>query len=233
MPASDLSPGAAFPAHISAPSAAVHTNSVRSPSESSTVDLASAGGSPREGVAGPPASSPSTVVPTLDVETPVHDFAGVRASLDALRPSVDWADELQTLRPNHAILQRAYLAARQREDDLDRQLADATDSASPFVLCCQYRYDLVRHLLKPSQVALAKCKNALQQRRDSSLEIETVHLRHRNLQIQYNEAVEDSQNRITGLETQLMAATSIGIVGVASPDASHRLLAMEALLAQD
>ncbi|KAG3087765.1 hypothetical protein PI124_g14916 [Phytophthora idaei] len=193
MPAS---PGAAFPAHISAPSAAVRTNSVRSPSESSTVDLASAGGSPREGVAGPPASSPSTVVPTPDVETPVPDFAGC-------------------------------------EDDLDRQLIDAAGAASPFVLCCQHRYDLVRHLLRPSRVALTKCKSALQQCRHNSLEIETVHLRRRNLQIQYNEAVEDSQNRITGLETQLVAATSVGNVGVASPDASRRLLAMEALLAQD
>ncbi|KAG2775688.1 hypothetical protein PC129_g4117 [Phytophthora cactorum] len=90
-----------------------------------------------------------------DVETPVPDFAGVHASLDALCASVDCVEELQTLHQNHAILQRAYQAARQREADLDRQLADAADAASQFVLYCQHRYDLVRHRLETSQVALA------------------------------------------------------------------------------
>ncbi|KAG3112515.1 hypothetical protein PI125_g8165 [Phytophthora idaei] len=155
MPASDPSPGADSPTHMSDPGAAVRTNSVRSPSESSTIDLASAGGSPREGAAGSTAPSPSTVVPMADVETPVPDFAGVRASLDALCASPDCVEELQTLRQNHAILQRAYQAARQREADLDRQLADAADAASQFVLYCQHRYDLVRHRLETSQVALA------------------------------------------------------------------------------
>ncbi|KAG2822382.1 hypothetical protein PC112_g10964 [Phytophthora cactorum] len=48
------------------------------------------------GAASSPASSPATVLPTADFETPGPDFTGVRTSLDALCASVDCAKELQT-----------------------------------------------------------------------------------------------------------------------------------------
>ncbi|KAG2815533.1 hypothetical protein PC119_g11514 [Phytophthora cactorum] len=78
---------------------------------------------------------------------------------------------------------------------------------------------------------VAECNNALQERRDNSREIEAVRLRHRNLHMQFNEAVEALQNRIAGLETRPMATTSAGSVGAVSPDASRHLLAKEARLA--
>ncbi|KAG3074715.1 hypothetical protein PI125_g21907 [Phytophthora idaei] len=75
MPASDPSPGATFPTRMSDSGDPVRISSTRSPSESSTVDLASAESSPRVNIAVPPTPPPSTVVPTTDVEIPVPDFA--------------------------------------------------------------------------------------------------------------------------------------------------------------
>ncbi|KAG6951470.1 hypothetical protein JG687_00013591, partial [Phytophthora cactorum] len=146
------------------------------------------------------ASPPSAVVPTADVEIPVPNFAGVRASLDALRVSVVYTEEPQTLHLNHAISQTCLPGRSSARGRLGPQTPDAANAASPFVLFGQHRYDLVR--LESSQVALADCKTAFQERRDNSKEIEAVRLRHRNLQIRYYEAVEDFQNRIAGLETR-------------------------------
>ncbi|KAG6964979.1 hypothetical protein JG688_00007459 [Phytophthora aleatoria] len=233
MPAFDPFPGAAFPTRASARDASVHANSAKSPSESSTVDLASAEDSPRANTVGLPTPPPSTVVPTADVDAPAPDFAGVRASLDALRASVDYSEEIQhNIRTTRSYNKLTWLLV-----DTRRLTRIASSLMPPTPRLRSYSSVItatisLRHRLEASQVALADCKNALQERRENSREIKAVRLRHRNLQIRYNEAVEDFQNRIAGLEARLAAATSAGNVGAASPDASRRLIIMEACLAQ-
>ncbi|KAG2993628.1 hypothetical protein PC118_g3934 [Phytophthora cactorum] len=233
MPAFDPFPGAAFPTRASARDASVHAISAKSPSESSTVDLASAEDLPRANTVGLPTPPSSTVVPTANVEAPAPDFAGVRASLDALRASVDYSEEIQhNIRTTRSYNKLTWLLV-----DARRLTRIASSLMPPTPRLRSYSSVItatisLRHRLEASQVALVDCKNALQERRENSREIKAVRLRHCNLQIQYNEAVEDFQNRIPGLEARLAAATSAGNVGAASPGASRRLIIMEACLAQ-
>ncbi|ETO58801.1 hypothetical protein F444_22813, partial [Phytophthora nicotianae P1976] len=56
-------------------------------------------------------------------------LAGVRASLSALQLAIDQTEALR----------REFLATRRRAEDLDRQLADAANAASPFVLFYQHK----------------------------------------------------------------------------------------------
>lgn len=53
--------------------------------------------------------------------------------------------ELRKLRRSHGGLRREYLTARRYADDLNRQLVEAADAASPYVLFSQHKCDLVRH----------------------------------------------------------------------------------------
>ncbi|KAG2842817.1 hypothetical protein PC111_g2552 [Phytophthora cactorum] len=211
MPAFDPFPGAAFPTRASARDASVHAISAKSPSESSTVDLASAEDLPRANTVGLPTPPSSTVVPTANVEAPAPDFAGVRASLDALRASVDYSEEIQhNIRTTRSYNKLTWLLV-----DARRLTRIASSLMPPTPRLRSYSSVItatisLRHRLEASQVALVDCKNALQERRENSREIKAVRLRHCNLQIQYNEAVEDFQNRIPGLEARLAAATSAG-----------------------
>ncbi|KUF84046.1 hypothetical protein AM587_10000812 [Phytophthora nicotianae] len=170
------------------------------------VDLTSSpGSSPRSAVRGAPAT-----VSTVELADPSFDLAGVRASLGALQQSVDQVEALRELRSDHANLRREFLATRRRAEDLDRQLADAANAASPYVLFCQRKYDLVRHQLESTQTKLAECLDALQERFDNSHELEACRLRNRDLKIRYDEAVSEFQDRISTLEAQLAAASSFG-----------------------
>ncbi|ETO58617.1 hypothetical protein F444_23005 [Phytophthora nicotianae P1976] len=93
------------------------------------VDLTSSpGSSPRSAVRGAPAT-----VSTIELADPSLDLAGVRASLSALQQSIDQVEALRELRLDHANLRREFLAARRPAEDLDRQLADAANAASPSV----------------------------------------------------------------------------------------------------
>ncbi|ETP00178.1 hypothetical protein F441_22402, partial [Phytophthora nicotianae CJ01A1] len=123
-----------------------------------------------------------------------------------------------------------FLAARRRAEDLDRQLADAANAASPYVLFCQRKYDLVRHQLESTQTKLAECLNALQERFDNSHELEACRLRYRDLKIRYDEAVSEVQDRICSLEAPLAAASSFGVI--VPPDTSRRISDLESQLAR-
>ncbi|KUG00500.1 hypothetical protein AM587_10000029 [Phytophthora nicotianae] len=134
------------------------------------VDLTSSpGSSPRSAVRDAPAT-----VSTIELADPLFDLAGVRASLGALQQSIDQVEALRELRSDHANLRREFLATRRRAEDLDRQLADAANAASPYVLFCQRKYDLVRHQLESTQTKLAECLDALQERFDNSHELEAA-----------------------------------------------------------
>ncbi|KUF76518.1 hypothetical protein AM587_10005343 [Phytophthora nicotianae] len=153
------------------------------------VDLTSStGSSPRSAVRGAQAT-----VSTIELADPSFDLAGVRASLGALQQSVDQVEALRELSSDHANLRQ----------DLDRQLADAANAASPYVLFCQRKYDLVRPQLESTQTQLAECLDALQERLDNSHELEASRLRNRDLKIRYDEAVSEFQDRISTLEAQL------------------------------
>ncbi|ETP27612.1 hypothetical protein F442_23111, partial [Phytophthora nicotianae P10297] len=92
------------------------------------VDLTSSpGSSPRSAVHGAPAT-----VSTVELADPSLDLAGVRASLSALQQSIDQVEALRELRSDHEDLRREFLATRHRAEDLDRQLADAANAASPY-----------------------------------------------------------------------------------------------------
>ncbi|KUG00343.1 hypothetical protein AM587_10000743 [Phytophthora nicotianae] len=190
------------------------------------VDLTSSpGSSPRSAVRGAPAT-----VSTIELADPSFDLAGVRASLGALQQSVDQVEALRELRSDHANLRREFLATRRRAEDLDRQLADAANAASPYVLFCQRKYDLVRHQLESTQTKLAECLDALQERFDNSHELEACRLRNRDLKIRYDEAVSEFQDRISTLEAQLAAASSFGVI--VPPDTARRIADLESQLTQ-
>ncbi|ETO58531.1 hypothetical protein F444_23092 [Phytophthora nicotianae P1976] len=190
------------------------------------VDLTSSpGSSPRSAVRGVPAT-----VSTIELADPSSDRTGVRASLGAVQQSVDQVEELRELRSDHADLRREFLATRRRAEDLDRQLADAANAASPYVLFCQHKYDLVRHRLESAQTKLAECLDALQERLDNSHELEACRLRYRDLKIRYNEAVSKFQDRISTLEAQLGAASWFGVI--VPPDTARRIADLESQLTQ-
>ncbi|ETN07622.1 hypothetical protein PPTG_12964 [Phytophthora nicotianae INRA-310] len=70
----------------------------------------------------------------MELADPSLDLAGVRAWLSALQQSIDQVEALRELRLDHANLRREFLATRRRAEDLDRQLADAANAASPYGL---------------------------------------------------------------------------------------------------
>ncbi|ETN00786.1 hypothetical protein PPTG_17647 [Phytophthora nicotianae INRA-310] len=135
-----------------------------------------------------PCSSPRSaarrgpaVVSTVELADPLLVLADVRASLSALQQAVDQTETLRELRWNHEVLRREFLASRRRAKDLDRQLAGAANTASPYVLFCQHKYGVVRHKLESTRTELADCLNALQKRLDYSRELEACRLRARTV----------------------------------------------------
>ncbi|ETP00286.1 hypothetical protein F441_22294 [Phytophthora nicotianae CJ01A1] len=128
------------------------------------------------------------------------------------------------------MLRREFLATRRRAEDLDRQLTDAANAASPYAFFCQHKYDVVHHMLESTRSELAECLNALQECFDNSCELEACHLRYRDLKIRYNEAVSEFQDRICTLEAQLAAASSFGVI--VPPDTARRIADLESQLAR-
>ncbi|ETI56177.1 hypothetical protein F443_01237 [Phytophthora nicotianae P1569] len=193
---------------------------------SAFVDLTSSpGSSPRFAARGTPAT-----VSTVELTDPSLGLAGVRASLSALQQSLDQVEALRELRSDHEFLRREFLATRRRAEDLDRQLTDATNAASPYVLFCQHKYDVVRHMLESTRTELAECMTALQERLDSSCELEACRLRYRDLKLRYNEAVSEFQDRICTLEAQLAAASSFGVL--VPPDTARRIADLKSQFAR-
>ncbi|ETI33109.1 hypothetical protein F443_20186 [Phytophthora nicotianae P1569] len=190
------------------------------------VDLTSSpGSSPRSA----PRGSLATVS-TIELADPSLDLASVRASLSALQQSVDQVETLHELCSDHENLRRNFLTTRLCAKDLDRQLADAANAASPYVLFCQRKYDLVRHQLESTRTKLAECLDALQERFDNSHELEACRLRYRDLEIRYNEVVSEFLDRICTLEAQLAAASSFDVI--VPPDTGRRIADLESQLAR-
>ncbi|ETN03659.1 hypothetical protein PPTG_15887 [Phytophthora nicotianae INRA-310] len=174
---------------------------------SAFVDLTSSPcSSPRSAARGGPIT-----VSTVELADPSLDLAGVRASLSALQQAIDQTEALRELRSDHEVLRRKFLATRRRAEDLDRQLVDAAEAASPFVLFCQRKYEVVHHQLKSTRTELAECLSALQERLDISRELEACRLRYHDLQLRYNEAFDrppDTARRLADLESQLARSQS-------------------------
>ncbi|ETP27644.1 hypothetical protein F442_23080 [Phytophthora nicotianae P10297] len=184
-----------------------------------------------------PCSSPRSaacrgpaVVSTVELADPSLDLADVRASLSALQQAVDQTETLRELRWNHEVLRREFLASRRRAKDLDRQLAGAANTASPYVLFCQHKYGVVRHKLESTRTELADCLNALQKRLDYSRELEACRLRYHDLKLRYNAAVSEFNDCISTLEAQLAAASSFGVI--VPPDTARRIADLESQLAR-
>ncbi|ETN14048.1 hypothetical protein PPTG_07730 [Phytophthora nicotianae INRA-310] len=100
------------------------------------------------------------VVSTVELADPSLDLADVQASLSVLQQAVHQTEALRELRSNHEALRREFLASRRRVEDLDRQLADAANAASPYVLFCQHKYDVIRHKLESTRTELAPGTNS-------------------------------------------------------------------------
>ncbi|ETN11628.1 hypothetical protein PPTG_10464 [Phytophthora nicotianae INRA-310] len=166
-----------------------------------------------------PCSSPRSAahdgpdtVSTVELADLSLDLAGVRASLSALQQVIDQTEALRELRSDYEVLRREFLATLRRADDMDRQLVDAANAASPFVLFCQHKYEVVHHQLDSTRKELADCLNALQEHLDNSRELEAYRLRYHDLQLRYREAVSEFQDRISTLEAQLATASSFGVI---------------------
>ncbi|ETM42703.1 hypothetical protein L914_11699 [Phytophthora nicotianae] len=65
---------------------------------------------------------------------------------------------------------------------------------------------------------------------DNSRELEGWRLRYHDLQLRYNEAVSEFQDRISTLKAQLAAASSFGVI--VPPDTAHRIADLESQLAR-
>ncbi|EEY70315.1 uncharacterized protein PITG_19615 [Phytophthora infestans T30-4] len=96
-------------------------------------------------------------VSTVDLADPSLDLLHVRASLRALEQAIDKVRELRELRRNHDALRREYLAARRRADDLDHQLAEAADAASPYVLFSQHNPNGTANLANQNTGSSSDC----------------------------------------------------------------------------
>ncbi|ETO99609.1 hypothetical protein F441_22973 [Phytophthora nicotianae CJ01A1] len=123
------------------------------------------------------------VVSTVELSDPSLGLAGVRASLSALQQSIDQVETLRELRSDH-------------------ELTDAANAASPYVLFCQYKYDVVRYKLESTWTELA----------ESPLQRSSVH------------------DRISILEAQLAIASSFGVI--VPPDTARRIADLESQLAR-
>ncbi|ETM50236.1 hypothetical protein L914_05682 [Phytophthora nicotianae] len=123
------------------------------------------------------------VVSTVELSDPSLGLAGVRASLSALQQSIDQVETLRELRSDH-------------------ELTDAANAASPYVLFCQYKYDVVRYKLESTWTELA----------ESPLQRSSVH------------------DRISILEAQLAVASSFGVI--VPPDTARRIADLESQLAR-
>ncbi|ETP28351.1 hypothetical protein F442_22356 [Phytophthora nicotianae P10297] len=141
------------------------------------------------------------VVSTVELADPSLDLADVRASLSALQQAIDQTEALRELRSNHEALRREFLASRRRVDDLDRQIADAANAASP-----------------------TRCRNVW----IIPASFKACHLRYCDLKLRYNEAVSEFHDRISTLEAQLAAAYSFGVI--IPPDTARRIADLESQL---
>ncbi|ETI35354.1 hypothetical protein F443_18301 [Phytophthora nicotianae P1569] len=117
-----------------------------------------------------------------------------------LQRTIYQTEASRDLGQDHEVLRRKLLATRRRAEDLNQQLADAANAASPYLLFCQHKFD----------VELADCLNALQKRMDNSRELEACCLRYHDLEPRYDETVSEFQSRVPTLEAQLVAASSSG-----------------------
>ncbi|ETO59230.1 hypothetical protein F444_22399 [Phytophthora nicotianae P1976] len=193
---------------------------------SAFVDLTS---SPRSFARSAARGSPATVS-TVELADSSLDITGVRASLSALQQAIDQTKALRQLCSDHEVLRREVLATRCRAEALDRQLADAANAASPYVIFCQRKYEVVHHQLESTRTELAECLNALQECLDNSRELEACRLEFHDLQLGYNEAVSEFQDRISTLEPQLAAASSFGVI--VPPDTARRIADLKSKLAR-
>ncbi|ETP28814.1 hypothetical protein F442_21939 [Phytophthora nicotianae P10297] len=141
------------------------------------------------------------------VDHPSLDFADVRASSNALQHAINQTEALHELHQDNEVLCRKCLATRRRAKDLDRQLADAANAASPYVLFCQHKSVWI-----------------------TPPELEACRLRYRDLELRYDEAVSQFQGRISTLEAQLIAASSFGVI--VPPDTARRIADLESQLAR-
>ncbi|ETN19453.1 hypothetical protein PPTG_21458 [Phytophthora nicotianae INRA-310] len=172
----------------------------------------------------------SATVSTIVLADPSLDLAGIRASLSALQQTIDQTEALRELRSDHEVLRHEGLATRRRAEDLDHQLADAANAASPYVLFCQRKYEVAHHQLESTRTELAEGLNALQERLDNSRELEACRLRYPDLQLHYNVAVSELQDRISTLEEQVAAASFFGVI--VPLETAHRIAVLESQLAQ-
>uniref|UniRef100_H3GYQ6 Reverse transcriptase domain-containing protein n=1 Tax=Phytophthora ramorum TaxID=164328 RepID=H3GYQ6_PHYRM len=93
----------------------------------------------------------SPVVPTLSIALPHVDREAARNLLDTFADLLDRADAQSSLEEDHANLQRAYVAQRERADRLEREIDAAYANASPYVLFCQRQYDILYRRCQDAQ----------------------------------------------------------------------------------
>ncbi|ETK80264.1 hypothetical protein L915_14014 [Phytophthora nicotianae] len=139
-------------------------------------------------------------VSNVELADPSLDLASVRASLSTQQQAIDQTEALRELRSDHEVLRR------------------------------EHKYEVVHHQLDSTRKELADCLNALEERLDNSRELEACRLRYHDLQLRYDEAVSEFQDRISTLEAQQAAASSFGVI--VPPDTARRLTDLGSQLAR-
>ncbi|KAH7471090.1 uncharacterized protein KRP23_10374 [Phytophthora ramorum] len=154
------------------------------------------------------AESRSPVVPTLSIALPHVDRGAARNLLDTFADLLDRADAQSSLEGDHANLQRAYVAQRERTDRLEREIDAAYANASPYVLFCQRQYDILYRRCQDAQRLAADFECVVRERLDNSRDIAAICDRLRLEQDVHTEEIARLHAEIDSLTQQLAAAVA-------------------------
>uniref|UniRef100_H3H7R8 Uncharacterized protein n=1 Tax=Phytophthora ramorum TaxID=164328 RepID=H3H7R8_PHYRM len=150
----------------------------------------------------------SPVVPILSIALPHVDRGAARYLLDTFADLLDRADAQSNLEEDHANLQRAYVAQRERADRLEREIDAAYANASPYVLFCQRQYDILYRRCQDAQRLAADFECVVRERLDNSREIAAIRDRLRLEQDVHTEEIARLHAEIDSLTQQLAAAVT-------------------------
>ena len=117
---------------------------------------------------------PQLIVPTLQVDLPEVTLGDFTMCSQVISNMWELTQDYDNLRENHRTLQRAFQDQLARNDRLEQDLQSAFNSASPFVLFVQGRYDLLRQQYKAVTMESAEYRSAFADRHDKSSELDAL-----------------------------------------------------------
>ncbi|GMF41314.1 unnamed protein product [Phytophthora fragariaefolia] len=169
--------------------------------------------------------------PTVRLDRPGLDLVEIRASTQAIRASLQVVEDFMArdsavddLREEHSRLQRAHTVSRRHAAEQHLQIESARMTAQAFSQFCQDRHDRLLHRLERA--------NELQTLRDSDVVNMEEKIAHTEVRLREQErqragaeaSVEQLQNQVRDLESQIAALSSHPDLGSAPPPALLRRL---------